>query len=287
MVELLSHAHRPALTGLLEQDPVANLFLLGWLRSQDMTRAPWFGVVRRGELVAAALVVPERLAVPWAPAADDAADIGRRLKHLAQVAGMVIGPREACDALWAGWEPGRARLWYDQRLYVQEEAPGGPPVDGFRRAAMRDLDHLVLASARMEEEDLGRNPLDVDPVGHEAATRERIRSGRTWVVERDGELVFHIHAGTWIAEGCQVGGTYVAPAHRGQGLGTAGMRELGRTLLMPSPDGRHPPDPDHVAPARVTLHVNEANTPAIRAYESAGYRRVHAFRLAAAHQETA
>ncbi len=286
MVELLSHASRTDLAGLLEQDPVANLFLLGRMRCQDMTRAPWFGIRRGGALVAAALVVPERLAVPWAPVADDAGEIGLHLRGLAHVAGMVIGPRDACDALWAGWAPGTPRLWYDQRLYVQDTPPAGERVDGFRVAKMRDLTSLIHASARMEEEDLGRNPLDVDPVGHEAATRERIRSGRTWVIERDGQLVFHIHAGTWIADGCQVGGTYVSPAHRGRGIGAAGMRELGRVLLARTADGRHPDDPEHPAPARITLHVNEANTPAIRTYETAGYRRAHAFRLAAAHLES-
>ncbi len=286
MVEPLSHASRPDLTGLLEQDPVANLFLLGWMRAQDMDRAPWFGVRRRGALVAAALAVPERLVVPWSPDPEDAGAIGRHLREIGQIAGMVIGPRDACDALWAGWARGAPRLWYDQRLYVQDAPPAGDPADGFRLAKMRDLTALVHASARMEEEDLGRNPLDVDPVGHEAATRERIRSGRTWVIERDGELVFHIHAGTWIAEGCQVGGTYVPPAHRGRGVGTDGMRALGRALLARTRDGRHPGDREHPAPARITLHVNEANTPAIRTYEAAGYRRAHAFRLAAAHLES-
>lgn len=277
MVEALSNSHRGALTELLAQDPVANLFLIGWARTQEMSRAPWYGVFKRGVLTGVALVVPERLAVPWCPDVEDATRIGQHLRRVAHVAGMVIGPREASDALWRAWSPGPARIWYDQRLYVQDTPPPGPPLEGFRVAKLKDLPQLVLASARMEEEDLGRNPLQVDPVGHESATRERIRSGRTWVIEQEGELVFHIHAGTWIREGCQVGGTWVPPERRGRGLGTAGMRELGRQLL----DRERGDRGEHEWPARLTLHVNEANTRAVGAYESAGYRRAHAFRLVA------
>lgn len=116
----------------------------------------------------------------------------------------------------------------------------------------------------MEVEDLGRSPLS-DPEAHEAAVRERIRNGKTWVIERDGRIVFQINVGTATALGCQVGGTWVPRDLRGAGLATAGMRELCRRLLK-----RHP---------YVSLHVNEANTPAVRVYENAGFVRSAPYRL--------
>ena len=282
---MLSHQHYQEVSELLAQDSTVNLFLIGWLRSSGMSRAPWYGYIRHGRLAAVALVVPERLVVPWAPEPEHAAAIGQELRHTAQIPGMLIGPREASDALWHAWAPGRARLWFEQRLYVQNAAPLGPRVEGFRAATLRDLPALIIASARMEEEDLHQNPLQIDPVGHEAATRERIRSGRTWVIEREGEIVFHIHAGTWQREGCQVGGTYVPPALRGQGIGISGMCELGRALLLESA-GRYPPASEYAVPSKITLHVNEANTRAIRTYEAAGYQRSAPFRLAALARET-
>ena len=117
----------------------------------------------------------------------------------------------------------------------------------------------------MEEEDLGRNPALTDPAAHQAVVIERIRSGRTWVLVREDEIVFQINVGTRGPAGCQVGGTYVPPPHRGKGYATLGMSELCRRLV-----------PAH---RRVTLHVNEANTPAVALYERTGFRRAHALRL--------
>jgi predicted GNAT family acetyltransferase len=270
VVERLSHPHVEALAGFLHQDPVANVFLLGWLRTQEIDRTPWYAVARGGELAAVALVVPERLVVPWSPDPAYAAEIGTRLRAERVKPGMVIGPRAASDALWKAWSPPAPRLWYDQRLYVMDAPPPDPHVPGFRVATMRDVPALIEASARMEDEDLGRDPSRTDPAVHENAVRERIRAGRTFVIDRGG-IVFHIHVGTWIAEGCQVGGTYVPPEHRGKGLATLGMLALGHAVLAG-------PEP----PARMTLHVNEANVPAVRVYERSGFRRAHPFRLIAA-----
>jgi hypothetical protein len=270
VVEILSFPHRDALEGLLNQDPVCNLFLLGWLRQHELDRMPWFGAFDRGALVGAALVVPGRLVVPYTPDAAWALRLGERLRANHIPAGMVIGPRLAVDALWTTWRPGPPRIWYDQRLYLQDAPPDGPAVPGFRLATLRDAPALIDASAEMEREDLGRDPRDVEPEQHETVTRDRIRQGRSWVIERSGRIVFHIHVGTFLPEGAQVGGTYVPPDCRGQGLAAAGMAELGRRLLR-GPD----------APARITLHVHEQNTAAVRAYLRAGYRPAHAYRLAA------
>ncbi len=243
-----------------------NLFLLGFVRSQPMDRAYWCGAVEGDAVRGLALVVPERLVVPFCPDPDDATAIGAHLRERFEPT-LLVGPRVAGDALWRAWAADRVKpeRWYDQRLYVATRSEG-PPVEGFRPARMSEWREVARASGRMEYEDLGRDPYLLTPTLHERVVRERLRNGRTFVIERGGALLFQINVGTAIPEGAQVGGTWVPPALRGQGLATEGMRAICAHLL-----GQHP---------RVTLHVNEANKPAVRVYERVGFVRDAPFRLA-------
>ncbi|MCB9663340.1 MAG: GNAT family N-acetyltransferase [Alphaproteobacteria bacterium] len=263
----LTDRHAPAIEERLLDAPPVNLFLLGYLDAIPIARATWYGVPREdGALAGLVMLVPGRLAVPWCPEPEAADALGRTL-HGRHRPCMMVGPREACDALWAAWAPADTPVdrWHDQRLYVCDQAPAGEPLRGFRRAVVADLEQVVAQSAAMEWEDVGRRVLEADPGAYRAVVQRRIEAGQTWVLDRDGELHFQINVGTVTRWGVQVGGTYVPPAHRGQGLATAGMKELCRRLL-----GRH---------RMVTLHVNEANTPAVHVYERAGFRPHTAYRL--------
>jgi RimJ/RimL family protein N-acetyltransferase len=264
-VERLSHAHESAVRELLHQDPIQNLFLLGFLDASSLERGMWYGMVDGQSVPAVVLVLPGRLVVPWAPDVEHAAALGRFLKQRYPPC-MFVGPRDACDALWRAWAEGVIPdRYYDQRLYLCVRAPAGPRVTGFRRANLSEWRQVALFSGLMEAEDLGRNPSDEYPELHGQVVRDRIRNGRTWVIEQERELRFQINVGTTTPFGCQVGGTWVPPEHRGRGLATDGMRELCRRLV-----------PKHQC---VTLHVNEANLPAVRVYERSGFARHAAFRL--------
>lgn len=244
---------------------MSNLFLLGFLDANSLARGLWYGVTDRERVRAVVLVLPGRLAVPFALEPGLAGDLGRMLKPRHPPC-MVVGPRAACDALWDAWARDvTPERFYDQRLYVCSAAPPGGPVAGFRKATLSEWEIVARQAGRMEEEDLGRNPAREHPELHEQVVRDRIRNGKTWVIERDGAIVFQINVGTALPIGCQVGGTYVPPEHRGAGLATEGMRELCRRLL-----------PKHRI---VTLHVNEANTPAVTVYERSGFERSTPFRL--------
>jgi predicted GNAT family acetyltransferase len=262
-VRRLTVDDEPALTALLEQAPVVNLFLRGFLAAHPVDRGWWYGV---GRVRAAVLVVPARVAVPFAPDPSDAAQLGRHLREQ-HATTLLVGPRAACDALYRAWAPAvpPTRV-HDQRLYVLAGEPAGPITEpeGFRVARPEDAPLVSVEAARMELEDLGTDPRR-DAARHEEAVRERIRSGRTFVIERRGELVFQVNVGTQHPDGCQLGGTWVPPEHRRGGLATLGVEATCRRLLRSAP--------------RVTLHVNESNTGAVRVYEKVGFTRDEAFRL--------
>ena len=262
----LGTEHLEATMALLANDSLQNLFLLGFLDGASLGRGLWYGVEHDGALAAIACVVPDRLAVPWAPDPTDAATLGRKLRH-EQSPCMVVGPRLASDALWDAWSQRRIEpdRFYDQRLYVCREAPAVGSVPGFRKAVLSDWEVAAQNSARMEYEDTGRDPSLLDPETHEHVVRERIRNGKTWVIEQDGRIAFQINVGTSSKFGCQVGGTWVPPDLRGAGLATLGMKALCQRLLTDHPF--------------VSLHVNEANLPAVKVYEKSGFVRGPAYRL--------
>lgn len=259
----LGDEHEWVVAELLEQEPVSNLFLLGFLEAHPISRSCWYGI--GDPLRAVALVLPGRLAVPYAPDPEDAARLGLHLRRQHNPS-LLVGPRVTCDALWRRWAPGASpRRYYDQRLYVLDTAPPGPDPAGFRRATVDDVRLIVPQAAAMEFEDLGVDPQRENPLGHASAVLDRLQGGRTWVIAEREAIVFQINVGTLHRLGCQVGGTYVPPERRGEGLATGGLAATGRRLLV-----HHP---------RVTLHVNEANEPAVRVYEKVGFRRDAALRL--------
>ncbi|MBX2799186.1 MAG: GNAT family N-acetyltransferase [Myxococcales bacterium] len=264
-VERLSPDDQSEMLTLLEQNVVVNLFLLGFVRTHALSRGRWYGAFEDGALTGIVLVIANRLTVPFCPDPVDAARIGEQLYHLHRPT-LMVGPRAASDALWERWTRGRSpSRSFDQRLYVLQKAPEGSDPAGFRRASYEEWPVIADHSAAMELEDIGVDPSAADPALHDEVVRERVKSGRTWVIERDDDVLFQVNVGTSHEDGCQIGGTYVPPEHRGHGLATAGIAALSRRLLA-----RHP---------AVTLHVNEANGSAVRVYERCGYQADAPFRL--------
>jgi hypothetical protein len=93
---------------------------------------------------------------------------------------------------------------------------------------------------------------------------ELVRSGQSLAWIEDGSVLFKAEIGAVSRAACQVQGVWVAPAHRGRGIGTAGTAavvEYARTALAPV----------------VSLYVNGFNGPARAAYRRVGFREVGRF----------
>ena len=111
----------------------------------------------------------------------------------------------------------------------------------------------------MFTEEVGVSPLRVDGgAGYRARVAELVRAGQSLAWIEDGAVLFKAEIGAVSRAACQVQGVWVAPAHRGRGIGTAGTAavvEYARTAIAPV----------------VSLYVNDFN--------AAGPRRLPPGRL--------
>ncbi len=169
---------------------------------------------------------------------------------------MCIGPPQMVNALWSALSAPPPRLKTTSMTYTCSSVTQGPELE-VRPGEEADLPWLRDASVAMMQEDLNLNPRHQNPDAHDARILAGIRSGRSWVGHLNGERVFRLEVGTLGRHGAQVGGTWVPPEHRSQGISTRGMRAVCRQLLQETP--------------RVTLHVRQDNASAIRCYQRVGF----------------
>ena len=128
-----------------------------------------------------------------------------------------------------------------------------------------ELDTLLPAAVAMFTEEVGVSPLRVDGgAGYRARVAELVRAGQSLAWIEQDEVLFKAEIGAVSRAACQVQGVWVAPAHRGRGIGTAGTAavvEYARTTIAPV----------------VSLYVNDYNGPARAAYERVGFTQVGTF----------
>ena len=272
-LEVLHEAHRQELRELLLSNLDANLYLLQLLNTTPIAHnrlVEWIGVFEDEQLIAMTCTLgrskdrgPARLIMVHGRS-DGAAYLGR----YAMMRGgteLLLGERDCTDAYWTSMNSPTPRLFYDQRIYTCTAVSEGERVP-ISKATESHYSVLHRYAAEMMLEDLKRDPRSDEHL-HERTVLSRIQLGKTWIYEVDRQIQFMIDVGMESPLGAQVGGTYVPPEFRGQGLATRGMRAICAELLKGS--------------ERVTLHVNEANTAAIRCYERAGFVRETAYRLIA------
>jgi uncharacterized protein len=179
---------------------------------------------------------------------------------------MVIGEEHAVADLWdaaAHRMPTPREDRPGQPVYVLEEPPE-PGETGLREATLADLGVLVPACAAAHEEEIGTNPLDLDPDGFRWRTQAQIGEGRSWVWMEGGTILFKAEASAWTPDAVQLQQVWVDPAARGHHNAQRGMRDLCRRLLEVVP--------------RVCLFVRPENAPAIRVYEAIGMQRTISYR---------
>jgi len=281
----LEPRHRPAIRRLLERDVAANLFPLSVLENEkgDRQEGLWLGVWKtENELDAVAFVSLRYGSGPDHPQFGNVAAYGNptachqlgRLLGEKGSAKMIFGPRAESDAFWSGLGEPHCQFCYAHQLYECCQVADGKRID-LSLAQLDDLQPVATMASDMLLEDLGVSRLRDSPLQHLLWVRHRIVSAKTWIHTSDHDptqpIAFVINVGCHSHYGAQVGGTFVPPEHRNQGLASAGMRTICHTLLRGSPTQK--------PVTRVTLLVNEENHSAIRCYKKAGFEERALFRF--------
>lgn len=276
VVVLESH-HREEVRAFFEQDPIAHVYQLAQLERDSLEmerRGTWTACRTSGGALRAVLYCRwpmGRGAALNALPSGEPAGCGLLGQRLARRGGarLVVGARAACDALWLGMRKPWFRVAYNQQLYVCDALDDGP-VLSVEPALPIDVEDLVPMHSQMLHEDLQVPLQSIDEFAQWTSLHRAVSTGRYFVVRGGTKafpLRFCIDIGTPGSAGTQVGGTFVPPAFRGKGVATAAMRGVVRYLLA-----------ERGLP-RVTLHVHEANRPAVGCYLRAGFRAANPFRM--------
>jgi predicted GNAT family acetyltransferase len=174
---------------------------------------------------------------------------------------MIMGEQEMVEGFWRGYsEAGQEfrlacrELLFELRCPVSVEET----VEGLRLATTDDLELVLPVQDELARAESGVSPLEIDAEGFRRRTARRIAQGRTWVVVRDGRLVFKAEVQSETPELIYLEGIYVDGAARRQSLGSRCLSQLCRQLLARVPT--------------ICLLANEQNREAHALYRKIGFR---------------
>jgi len=271
---VLDEADEQAVHRLLASDPVAACVLAGRVESAGTAPvalgAPLWGLDgARGTLDAVCLAGANL--IPFAvPGVERTAAVAfaERARRAGRRCSTIVGPAASVAPLWdllaPFWGPARDHR-PQQPLLAIDGPPAVAPEPRVRPVGEAELEALFPAAVAMFTEEVGVSPLRTDGgVSYRARVTEMVRAGHSLAWFEDDEVIFKADIGAVSRSACQLQGVWVAPGHRGRGIGAAGTAavvEYARAAVAPV----------------VSLYVNDFNAPARAAYRRVGFREVGRF----------
>lgn len=135
------------------------------------------------------------------------------------------------------------------------------------QASLDSIDELTDLACAMVAEDLKLDAGTVDRRHYRLRMTERAMDGRAFLCrDADSKPLFKADLSVVGPEGALIEGVYTQPDHRNQGIATRGLYTLCKDLLK-----RDVPF--------ISLHVDERNKAARKAYEKVGFREIGTYRL--------
>jgi uncharacterized protein len=269
-LRLLTDHDRDEVLALCDRDPLTNVFVSARIRSTSLDPSrlggQLWGYTEGGQLTS--ICYSGANLVPVAASPEAVAAFAGRAKMQGRRCSSIVGPAEEVSQLWSllasSW--GRPR---DVRPVQPVMAISGPsPVEPdamVRMVRPHELDVVLPSCIAMFTEEVGVSPIGGDGgAAYRARMADLIGAGRSFArIEPDGHVTFKAEIGAVTPYACQVQGVWVPPEDRGQGHAVHGMAAVVRAALS-------------LAPV-VTLYVNDFNTPALAAYQHAGFTQVGTF----------
>ncbi len=266
----LGDEDRNRLLAFLGQDPILNVYLISRILDDGVTGGgTTVEVLGRGKTVCVASMSSNLVMARARDASEQEVEkaltlVAGRILTRALPIRAIISEAALVEHLWSQLAnrfdpPSVVRL--NQPVYVLEDLE--PPLPDLRRlrySELRDLDLLVPACAAMHKEEIGIDPLDRDAAGYRLRVRELIERRRSLVLAQGGKIVFKCEFSAVTPEVVQLMGVWTAPAYRRRRFASEALEEVIGHIVR---QGK-----------RVTLFVNDFNRPAIRLYESLGFRRI-------------
>jgi hypothetical protein len=177
----------------------------------------------------------------------------------------MVGPapsvRSLAAAITARQRPVEARD--PQPLLLLDHSPQVPEGVHVRRGQRGDLGQLTIAAAAMHREEMGIDPMAVDPVGWRARMATLVSRGWSYIWPEGGEIIFKVELSAWTPEVVQLQGVWTNPRRRRQGIASAGLAAVCAEVLRDVP--------------LCSLYVNAYNSAALRLYDRLGFRQVGEF----------
>ncbi|MGH7641458.1 MAG: GNAT family N-acetyltransferase [Candidatus Dormibacteria bacterium] len=254
----------------LEEHLLDTVFLRSEIRQGALRQGSLLGVEHPLSRRLRGVVMHGPLVVPWAPDPRDLAALAKALRPHLHWVQLMVGPQDQVarlQELLNGRLPPVRTLRAEQPHYALDRGSVAPEPDNpppLRRARTEELELLVRAGAAMHLEEVGFDPLTVDPSGYRERVLALIRRGRLYVWMEGDRVAFKAECSSVTPEAVQLQGVWTDPTLRRQGRATKAMASLCRQLLDDT--------------EWVTLFVNDFNETAIRVYERTGFKRIGSMR---------
>ncbi len=162
-----------------------------------------------------------------------------------------------------------------ERVEYDLMADGGMPPDAaftagpaglvLRPPSESDIERIIPLQAGYEREELASARRKFDPILCRVLTERLIRRARILIACHNGDIIGKINVNAKTPAWSQIGGVYVLPAYRGQGVASRMAAVFTRGLLD--------------AGRRAGLFVKKNNSAARRVYEKTGFTRVGDYRI--------
>jgi predicted GNAT family acetyltransferase len=267
---VLEHQDTAELWSLVNEDPVANVFLAAHLESTgsaagSVTGGHIVGMYRDGRLRCACWAGVNL--IPVGVTEETGAEFGEHLGRSGRSFSSIFGPAEGVLPVWStlqDYSSDPFDLRPVQPLLTLDTDPAVRPATGLRFTRSDELDVLLPACAAMFEEEVGYSPYIGGTEHYRRRVASLIRSKHSLAAfTGDGTVIFKAELGTVSSQAVQVQGVWMNPLYRGKGLSAGYMAAVAVAARS-------------IAPT-VSLYVNSYNTRAIASYRRVGFTQVGTF----------